>query len=167
MDLSSLAREGVLAELIVVAQVAAAMVLGALIGTERERAQRPAGLRTHMLVAGAAALLTALGPALLDAYGDTHLASSVGSDPLRILEAVVTGVAFLGAGTIIRSGPQDVTGLTTAASLLLAAGVGIGVAVSRWIVAIGVVVLTVATLSLMRGIAQRIAEKAGDRNEQE
>ena len=88
-------------ELKVTGQVAVAMVLGGLIGLERETANKPAGFRTHMLVAGAAALLVGLGHALIEEF-DRHTGLRLQSDPIRIVEAIVTGVSFLGAGTIFR-----------------------------------------------------------------
>ncbi|MCI0721969.1 MAG: MgtC/SapB family protein, partial [Acidobacteria bacterium] len=113
------------AQLQMLAYVALAMLLGGLVGLDREAARKPAGLRTHMLVSGAAALLVLLGHVMVRNY-DAKLASLLTSDPIRIIEAVITGVSFLGAGTIIRD-PRDggqVEGLTTAASLLLAAAIG-------------------------------------------
>jgi len=113
-------------ELQILAYVGLAMLLGAAIGFEREIEDKPAGLRTHMLVAGAAALLVALGDVVVrhfDVYLGTEL---VCSDPVRIVEAVITGVSFLGAGTIIRHrSKRQIEGLTTAASILLTAGVGV------------------------------------------
>jgi putative Mg2+ transporter-C (MgtC) family protein len=121
------------------------MLLGALVGLDRELAEKPAGLRTHMLVAGASALLVSMNEFVVRAFGvDDAL---INTDPIRIIEAVVTGVSFLGAGTIIRrrAGSQ-VEGLTTAASLLFVAGVGVAVALSQWIVAIGATLLVLITL---------------------
>jgi putative Mg2+ transporter-C (MgtC) family protein len=127
-----------------------AMVLGALIGLDREAKDKPAGLRTHMLVAGAAALLVFLGDVVIQHYGGDLGNSLVRSDPIRIVEAVITGVTFLGAGTIIRSGAdRRVEGLTTAASILLAAAVGIAVALSQFWLALGVTLIALLTL---RGI---------------
>ena len=75
-----------------------ALLAGALLGAEREAAEKPAGLRTHMLVAAGAALFVAIGDAL--ARGIDPGSSTLRSDPIRILEALVTGVSFLGAGTM-------------------------------------------------------------------
>ena len=137
-------------------RIAAAMLLGALIGAERELASRPAGVRTHMLVSGAAALFTLLGQGLVEAYQAEVGTTVVRSDPVRLIEPVVTGISFLGAGTIIRSGPRDVRGLTTAASLLLSAGVGIATGVSRWVLAVGVVLLALTTLHVVRRLEGRV-----------
>jgi putative Mg2+ transporter-C (MgtC) family protein len=74
-------------------------------------------------------------------------AGLVRSDPIRIIEAVITGISFLGAGTILRhKGSDHVEGLTTAASLLFAAGLGICVALSQVPLAIGVTILVLVTL---------------------
>lgn len=123
------------------------MLLGGVIGLEREIANRPAGFRTHMLVSGAAALLVGLGDALVTRFGGGD--ALLRTDPIRIVEAIVTGVSFLGAGTIFRRGGEHVEGLTTAASLLLSAAIGIAVALRQWTLAIGVVVIA---LLVLRGV---------------
>jgi putative Mg2+ transporter-C (MgtC) family protein len=146
-------------DLIALSRILGAMALGAAIGFERESADRPAGLRTHMLVAGAAALLTSLGLGLVDTYSEALGSAALRADPLRVIEAIVTAVAFLGAGTIIRSGPQDVRGLTTAASLLLTAGVGISVALARWALAGGIVLLGLLTLIAVRRLETALGRK--------
>lgn len=131
----------------ILAYVVAAMFLGALIGWERETLNKPAGLRTHMLVSGVAALLVALGDLIVTHVGQDLGSPLVQTDPIRLVEAVITGVSFLGAGTIIR-GQSDgnVEGLTTAASLLFSATIGIAVALSQVVLATGVTVLALVTL---------------------
>lgn len=142
--------QDVLPELKSLALIAVAMGLGALIGAEREAAEKPAGLRTHMLVAGAASLLTSLGVVAVESFAGEGLASFVRADPIRILEAIITGVAFLGAGTIIRRGGRSVEGLTTAASLLFTAGIGVTIALSLYVLALGTTALALITLRLIR-----------------
>lgn len=138
--------------------VAFAIGLGALIGLDREVKEKPAGLRTHMLVAGAAALLVTLGDVVIRHYESNVGSALVRSDPIRIVEAVITGVTFLGAGTIIRSGAdRGVEGLTTAASLLLAAAVGIAVALSQFLLAVGATAIALITLTGIQWIERRIA----------
>jgi putative Mg2+ transporter-C (MgtC) family protein len=134
-------------QLQILLETVAAMLLGGVIGLEREIANRPAGFRTHMLVSGAAALLVGLGDALVSRFGAGD--ALLRTDPIRIVEAIVTGVSFLGAGTIFRRGGEHVEGLTTAASLLLSAAIGIAVAVRQWTVAIGVVLIA---LLVLRGV---------------
>ncbi|MEW6144074.1 MAG: MgtC/SapB family protein [Thermodesulfobacteriota bacterium] len=132
-------------ELKILSYVVISMLLGAAVGLDRELADKPAGLRTHMLVAGSSALLVSLGKLIVPDFGLSDVA--LGSDPLRIIGAIITGVSFLGAGTIIRSGGEErVKGLTTAAALLFVSSVGICVALSKPLLAIGVTVITLATL---------------------
>lgn len=147
-----------LIELQVVGLVALAMVLGAVIGFERELADKPAGMRTHMFVAGAAALLVALGDVLITRFDADFDSTVIRADPVRIIEAVVTGVAFLGAGTIIRHGTQSntVEGLTTAASLLFTAAIGVSVALRQYTLAVSATILALVTLRIVHAIATRL-----------
>lgn len=131
----------------ILGSVALAMALGAAIGLERETKEKPAGLRTHMLVAGAAAFLVALSDVAVQRFNVELGTGLVRSDPIRIIEAVITGISFLGAGTILRhKGSDHVEGLTTAASLLFVAGLGICVALSQVLLAIGAAILVLITL---------------------
>ena len=143
----------------IIGEVALAMLLGGVIGFEREMADKPAGFRTQMLVAGAAALLVGLGDAVLLRFlveGKTN----VTADPIRIVEAIVTGVSFLCAGTIFRrSSSEQVQGLTTAASILLCAAVGISVALRQFVLAIGVTLLALIVLRGLTGIEKRLIRK--------
>lgn len=161
----------------VIAEVALAILLGGIIGFERETADKPAGFRTHMLVAGAAALLVGLGSALLYSFSADLSKDFIGkggidtaiinTDPLRIIQAIITGISFLGAGTVVYSRQGHVEGLTTAASLLFSAAVGIAVALRQHIIAIGVTLLAVVILRGIkfiekRLIARRIQERDKD-----
>ncbi len=138
------------AQLIVLGHVAFAMLLGAAIGFERELAEKPAGIRTHMLVAGAAALFVGLGAATLAAITGAAAPDVLRADPVRIIEAIVTGISFLGAGTIFRSREgEEVEGLTTAATILVCAGIGIAVAVRLFVLAVCV---TILVLVVLRGL---------------
>lgn len=143
-----------------VGPVALAMLLGGLIGLDREFAGKPAGLRTHMLVAGAASLLVAMGDVVVRGF-DEELLSKVQSDPIRIIQAVVTGLSFLGAGTIIRGdGNGQVEGLTTAASILLTGAIGICVALSQVVLAIAVTLLVLLVLQGVGRWERRLAKTA-------
>lgn len=139
------------AQLVVLGSVALAMLLGGAIGYEREAAERPAGLRTHMLVASAAALLVGLGQFLIGHFaGHGYVGLNLRVDPMRLVEAVVTAVGFLGAGTIFRHGGKDmVVGLTTAASLLMVAVIGIAVGLNQYVLAVGATLLTLLVLRLL------------------
>lgn len=129
-------------------KVAIAGLFGGIVGIERELADRPAGLRTHAILASAAALLVGLGDLMISHFAEETLPQVLRVDPLRIVEAIVTGVAFLGAGTIFRH-PEErvIEGLTTGASLLLVAAIGIAVAMGQLLLA-GIV--TAVSLILLR-----------------
>jgi putative Mg2+ transporter-C (MgtC) family protein len=147
-------------ELQILAYVGAAMILGALIGFERELADKPAGVRTHMLVGGTAALLVQLGDVWVQRMVDGAGASMIQSDPIRIVEAIVAGVAFLGAGTIIRGRDSSgVQGLTTAAALFFTSAVGVGVGLKEVVLASGATLMALGTLRLVRSIEERLKEK--------
>lgn len=105
--------------------------LAAVVGLERELARKPAGLRTHMLVGAASAVLVLLGDNVVERFAADGGPGRVTSDPIRVVEAVIVGISFLGAGTIARGQGGDVEGLTTAASILLTAAIGMSVAVGQ------------------------------------
>jgi putative Mg2+ transporter-C (MgtC) family protein len=141
------------------------MFLGGLIGVDRELAGKPAGLRTHMLVSGAATLLVSLGTSIVQGAVDMLAIETVRSDPIRIVEAVITGVSFLGAGTIIRDQSRGhVEGLTTAGSILLAAAVGVSVALGKILLAMGVTLLILITLQVLGRLSKWIEKRGSDRN---
>ncbi|HEX7021269.1 MAG TPA: MgtC/SapB family protein [Trueperaceae bacterium] len=148
------------AQLAVLANVAFAALLGGIVGFEREIAARPAGLRTNMLLAAAAALLVAIADLLAERFAGERYAELVRVDPVRVIEAVVTGVAFLGAGTIFRRGHDMVSGLTTAASMLLVAAIGIAVGLAQYVLALGAAVLALVVLRVLAALGQRAAESA-------
>jgi putative Mg2+ transporter-C (MgtC) family protein len=135
--------------------VAVAGGLGAVIGLEREIADKPAGLRTHMLVCAASALLMLVGQGVLDQFHEKRV-DSVLADPLRTIQAIVIGISFLGAGTIVHRRGQYVEGLTTAASILLTAGIGIAVAIERLVFAGGITLSAVAVLFVFGWLEKRL-----------
>lgn len=94
------------------------MALGGVIGLECELSVKPAGLRTHMLVGGAAALFLGLADILAFKFSDKVYAEALRIEPIRIVGAIITGISFLGAGTIFRDGmgkgaPWDRSGTET------------------------------------------------------
>lgn len=136
-------------QLRILGQVAFAAFLGGVIGAEREYVGKAAGLRTHMLVAAAAALFLNLGTMIVTKF-TAHSGGIVGVDPTRVIQAVVTGISFLGAGTIIFHRKRgSVEGLTTAASILLVAAVGMAVALGAFLLAVGV---TLGALAILTGV---------------
>ena len=143
-------------QLQVIGEVVLAMFCGGLIGYDREQASKPAGLRTHMLVADAAALLVGLSDVLVT-HGTGVQAPTRTADPVRIVEAIITGVSFIGAGTILRHGHKErVEGLTTAAALLMSAAIGISVALRQFMLAGGATLLTLLILRGLPALEQRL-----------
>lgn len=112
---------------------AAATVLAGLLGFNREWRNKPAGLRTHILVAVASCAFTLLAMELF--VEANELDSDSRPDPVRAVEAVVKGVAFLGAGVIIQSG-GTVTGVTTGASILVAGAIGLAAGIGNMRIAL-------------------------------
>ena len=144
----------------ILGEVGVAMLLGGLIGVEREFANKPAGFRTHTLVAGAAALLVGLSDILLERFSAEMYSSILRTDPIRIVEAIITGISFLGAGTIFRSGEgQRIEGLTTAASILIACAVGISVALKQMVLAVGVTLFCLFILRAVKKLEERLSSE--------
>jgi putative Mg2+ transporter-C (MgtC) family protein len=114
-----------------------ALLLGALVGLEREWRKKPAGLRTHMLVSMGACLFTLVSVA------------SFSADPARVAAGIVTGIGFIGAGSIMAS-KVHVKGITTAATLWIVAAIGLAVAAELYVPAIFAAVLTFLVLQLRR-----------------
>ena len=111
-------------------QIFLAAVLGMVIGFERERMDKPAGLRTYALVSLGSALFT-----ILSATGFKHFEGSVGYDPSRIASQIVVGIGFLGAGIIFFT-KAKVRGLTTAAAVWVSAAIGMAVGLEFYSVAV-------------------------------
>lgn len=117
-----------------------AMLVGMVIGTEREYTNRPAGMRTHILVALGACVVAITGQMLRSEYGN--------ADPARLAAQVITGVGFLGAGTIMREG-ATVKGLTTAASVWTVACLGIAAGFGYYAIALAGMVFMLVTLTIL------------------
>ena len=132
----------------VLARVLVAAALGGLLGAERERAGKAAGLRTHMLVALGAALFV-LFPA--EAGMNT-------SDLSRVIQGVATGIGFIGAGTILKRADSDeIQGLTTAASIWLTAAIGMAVGAGQlWLPVICAVAAWVILFVVSRVTPQKL-----------
>jgi putative Mg2+ transporter-C (MgtC) family protein len=135
-------------------RLVASLLIGGLIGLERSYHGRPAGFRTHSLVCLSTSLLM-----LVTVY-ETHWFPSLSEgrislDPTRMAQGIMTGIGFLGAGTIMKEG-LSVRGLTTAASIWITAAIGILVGIGFYVPAIIATVLTLGTLSVFRWIESRI-----------
>ncbi|MFP5352979.1 MAG: MgtC/SapB family protein [Actinomycetota bacterium] len=125
-------------------RVLAAIVLGGLVGFEREFSDQPAGFRTHILVSLGAMLFTVVG-----AYGVSEFAADdINFDPTRVAAQVVSGIGFLGAGAILREG-LNVKGLTTAAALWVTAAIGVAVGLGYWS---GAVLTTIGAVTALYGL---------------
>lgn len=135
---------------VIVARLLLAALFGAAIGFEREWRNRPAGLRTHVLVCVAAATFAILAIEIVhapmfdvDATGD-----AIKVDPIRVVEAVTAGIAFLAAGTILFS-RGEVQGLTTGAGMWLAGAIGLACGLGLWQIAGFVTLLSLVVLGLL------------------
>jgi putative Mg2+ transporter-C (MgtC) family protein len=128
----------------------AAMLLGAIIGVQRERIGKPAGLRTHMLVAMGSALFVLGGSA----------AGMSMSDLSRVIQGIATGIGFIGAGAILKLLDQrEIEGLTTAAGIWMTAAVGVAVGLGRIGLAFLSVILTWIVLAVLGRIEQAVEAK--------
>ncbi len=141
----------------VIIRLAVAMLAGAVVGVQRERTGKPAGLRTHMLVTLGAALFV-LVPA----------ETGMGLDGLsRVIQGVATGIGFIGGGAILKlSKERDIQGLTTASGIWMAAAIGVAAGLGRLGVALLSAVLTWIILALIGGVEHWLSReceaRAGD-----
>jgi putative Mg2+ transporter-C (MgtC) family protein len=143
-------------DLWILMRIAAAMVFGGVLGIERELGRHAAGLRTHMMIAGAAALIVSLGDVVAQHFTTEQYRELLRIDPVRLIEAVVAAVGFVGAGAILhRSRGEHVQGLTTASSLLMAAAIGIAAGLGNYLLAFGTSLLCVIVLAVFRRIEHR------------
>ena len=129
-----------------------AIALGGIIGLEREASQKPAGLRTHILTSVSAAMMMILSELMLAGKGATS------GDMLRVAAAVITGMGFIGAGTIIQSQGM-VHGLTTASTLWTVTGLGLVVGAGYYLIAVIFAVLVVAALIVFRRVEEAHLKK--------
>lgn len=135
-------RFDVSTELEMLARIAFAAIVGGIIGFERRRAARPAGIRTLALVAMGSSAFT-----VVSIFGFTGQEGQL-RDPARIAAQVATGVGFIGAGTMIRSGGV-VRGLTTAAGIWMSAALGVAAGAGMYIFALGGALIATAILGLL------------------
>lgn len=140
-------------QLWILLDVLIAASLGGILGIERERSDKPAGFRTNMFIAGAAALFLSLGQYIANSMELELNPNSMGIDPTRIIHAIIVGVSFIGAGTILKSSKEDtVKYLTTAAMILFSAGAGISVALKLYVLAVGVTIIGIIINTVIKRI---------------
>lgn len=144
-----------ISQLEIVSRLLLAALLGSIVGIERERLSWAAGLRTHMLVAVGAALVM-----IVSAFGfaDIQEAKNVSLDPSRVAAQVVSGIGFLGAGSIMLRG-EIIRGLTTAASLWVVAAVGLAVGGGMYVAAIAATAIVLAILAGLKPIEKRFSPR--------
>jgi putative Mg2+ transporter-C (MgtC) family protein len=132
-----------------------AAVFGAVVGFDRQLKNKPAGLRTHTLVSLAAALFTLI---TFELYFELVQRSATRADPIRIIEAVTSGVAFLAAGAIIRSG-GSVHGLTTGANMWLAGAIGVACGAGFYTLAVFGVLFSIVIITLLQRFEKRYLDR--------
>lgn len=128
------------------------VILGGFIGWERAKAKKPAGLKTHILVSLGSAVFTIISFAAIAELKNVKVTGAV--DPTRIAAGIITGIGFLGAGAIIRSG-ENVMGLTTAASIWIVAAIGMACGFGLYYLAVISAILVVLTLIVLEKIEER------------
>jgi len=141
---------------VITARLMLATCLGGVLGFEREMAERPAGFRTHMMISLAAAVFAVITLEItgMQVFSDEQIRA----DPLRLVEAITAGVAFLAAGSILlRHG--EVQGLTTGAGMWLAGASGLAAGLGLWLVALLSCLLGALVLALVRRLETRMALK--------
>jgi putative Mg2+ transporter-C (MgtC) family protein len=129
-------------------------VLGTVVGWERQMGRKPAGLRTHTLVCLGSTMFVLLAPHAMRSFGMTQF------DPTRIVHGVVTGVGFLGAGSIMRQ-EGYVHGLTTAASVWMVAAIGVAVGVNAYTLAVAGTILALIVLEWFRWVERWLSPGEG------
>lgn len=138
-----------------------AVLVGGLIGWDRQRRDKPAGLRTHMLVALGSACFSLLGFEV-----GAHLSPRTGDgfDPTRVLQGVVGGIGFLGAGVIIQNRGQ-VLGITTAASLWVVGALGAAAGVGAYVLAVVTALLAFVILAVLGRLERTESQSQEETNE--
>lgn len=134
-------------ELEIILRVLLATLLGGAVGFDRQRSNKPAGLRTHMLVAMGAALFAGAGVITLSEFAGGP--DELRHDILRVVAAIATGIGFLGAGVIFQSA-GTVRGLTTAAGIWVTAGIGLAAGLGMIGLSIGTAVLAVIVIAVVK-----------------
>lgn len=123
--------------------VVVASFLTGLVGMERESGHKPAGFRTNTIIGGSSALLISLGGVLVIQF-ENSVSQNLNTDPIRIIEAIILGISFIGAGTILKQESKStVLYLTTASTLLFSAGIGISVGLKQYYLAIGLTLVII------------------------
>jgi len=157
-------------ELRILLHVVIAAILGGVIGYEREKTNKPAGIKTNMIVGGSVALLVSMGEAITIHFQEMGLTEVIETDPTRIIQAIIVGVSFIGAGTVMQvQKVYKVKYLTTAASILYSTGLGISVALDHYVLAIGLTVFILIIYYPVKWVEDKFiksSEKEGEGEEE-
>jgi putative Mg2+ transporter-C (MgtC) family protein len=132
----------------VLMRLSAAAVCGGVLGWDRESRAKPAGFRTHILVAMGAALFALIG---IELSADVRAAGGTNSDPVRVIDGIVGGIGFLGAASVFR-GKRGVEGVTTAAAIWLVAAIGATCGIGAYqtaFIATGIALFTLTALGFL------------------
>lgn len=144
-------------QLNILLDVIIAAFLAGIIGLERERSKKPAGFRTNMIIGGGVALLVSLGEVIILYFGHIGLTEIIQTDPVRIIQAIVVGISFIGAGIVLQIEKNyKIKYLTTAATILFSTGIGISVALHQYYLAIGVTVFILIINQFLGWLEQKI-----------
>jgi len=154
------APEDALTWIDIVVRLLEATGIGGAIGLNRELTRKPAGLRTHALVALGSALAT-VSALQVGVPTDAAHTDSVS----RVIQGIIAGIGFLGGGVILHREGRNVEGLTTAATIWVAAALGISCGVGQWRVAVGAAVIALVVLVLGRGVEGALHKIQGKRND--
>jgi putative Mg2+ transporter-C (MgtC) family protein len=138
---------------IIVLTMFGALLLGLLVGYERSYHGRAAGMRTYGLVCMASAALTVIAGYPAFWYGADHAHALISTDPTRVVQGIVTGIGFLGAGVIMREG-FNISGLTTAASLWASSAIGVMVGIGFYLGAMGLAFLCAMSMIYLSKLEQ-------------
>ena len=138
-----------------------AVLVGAAVGWDREKRNKPAGLRTHILVSLAAAVFTVI---TFELHAEvSRVSREITADPIRIIEAVTSGVAFLAAGAIIR-GRGGVQGLTTGANMWMAGALGVACGAGDYTLAVFGTIFAVIVLVVLGRIEQAARKRTSGKD---
>jgi putative Mg2+ transporter-C (MgtC) family protein len=157
---SGLPEGWALVQLGLIGRLVLAAVLGGLVGIEREISGKPAGLRTNLLICVGAALLMELSIGVAALANDANVISGTPfrADPARIAAQIVSGIGFLGAGTILQA-RGNIIGLTTAATIWVVAAIGMAVGARAYMIALATTALVVASLGILGRIENAVIRR--------
>ena len=135
-------------------RIALALIMGVLLGTERQITGKTAGIKTHGLVSMGASLFVIISLIISEQFQESTV-----FDPLRVASHIIVGVGFIGGGTIFIQG-ASISGLTTAANLWVAAGIGMAIGFGLYPLAIGVTILTLLVFIITSFIEKKLSPKS-------